>query len=334
MKENIIKMPKPLGRVGMYTLKNGKVNKIHEPNKNMVLDNFFESFFSGNTQNSLFNSGIFSECRVGTGSSEILPSTTALGNIHPARQQSHNNSILDAVEIDGIRYRPFIITYTFPHGSINAALTELALYANTNLSTIRFATLIKDADGVPVAFPVSDDEQLIVPYTVYWPCTVEEPDVLPTLGGPYLDLPYPVTVTINGQSKNASIYFRYSGTSGSGSSKYYYINSLAYSSNSRNIHYMNNSNNWNNLSSSQTEGSVFNRDITGRLLTINNKIIINGHVGTIDIKRLIIGPSATSISTTALRESSGNAILEFDEPYTKLAGSALEIVLNFTLDWS
>ena len=324
----------PRGRVGAHTIKDGKINKKRDPKENMILNNFFNMQFVNSSTNALFTSssqGLIQRCRVGTGSSAILPETTALSNIHSATQQSRSTSFEGIEEIEGVRYRKHKFVFTFTHGAINAILTEVALYSNINLNSILCATLLKDETGAPAAFPVNDDEQLVIEYYVYWPVPANEPDFLMN-SVIYLDDPVPAVLTIDGQDHDCNLYFKYSSYS---SNQYYisgrsqYVNNLFYKSTDINV------GSWTRLvASTQAAGTSNSLNVVGRKITYTTKSVIVGSVSTTDIKWLAIGGTNSSITSVIDSEVACVALLEFVTPITKLSGQTLEINLNFEVEWS
>jgi len=150
-----------------------------------VLDSFGKvkkTKSAGNTANvvtyvgayqALISSSIFSftYAAVGTGTTEITRSSTALGAEGSGGRTggvsaSRGNSEVD--NLDGTSTLTLTRNLSFSLGSQVGTFSEVGLYSSSSGGVFIAGQLIKDEFGAPTTITILSDEQLIVTYTIEW----------------------------------------------------------------------------------------------------------------------------------------------------------------------
>ncbi len=154
--EASIKLPKPKGSIS-----------IQVGNKSYQEENLFTVYCMGRltTANATVmntSAGIFTYCKVGSGTTPITINSTALSAAYAANS-TRSNTVLNYVTIAGQRYAQLISTFSFPTGSIVGNITEIMLCPAASNDNMLCGKLL---DG---AVPVTASEQVVIVYTVRVP---------------------------------------------------------------------------------------------------------------------------------------------------------------------
>ena len=160
-----------VGLEGWYTLRarrrSGRVTRERmfkveacrelPPFHNLITDLGLNRFGSASAD-SLYN-----RCHVGTGTATPSVTDTQLQTFLAAVGTTPATAIANSGPPDYYSYRTF--TWTSSIGALgNNNLTEIGISGQTTNGLLFSRELIRDSDGNPAAFPITDDEQLEVTY--------------------------------------------------------------------------------------------------------------------------------------------------------------------------
>lgn len=179
-----IKIPK--NRIRMFTVdKDGKETGKSREFTNLWTSYGYENFWLPNVPNTVFSftegQNINFYLAVANGSSEITLSSIGLqGTVRRSinRVPVYNDLIydrLDEVNINGKDYYKITLLKSFPHGNVNFDVGQVGIFSGNNNTTLMCGTRLKDEMGNFDPFPVTNDEQLNVMYSIYIPFDLTYP---------------------------------------------------------------------------------------------------------------------------------------------------------------
>lgn len=120
-----------------------------------------------------YQSSIFYNMAVGTGTTPITATSTALSNpVSDVYGSIASYKNIEMVDIGGVWHWRVVISYAFALGALVGNYTEFGVVSNSNGSgDLYTGGLFKDGSGDPVAVTVAGDEQLFIDYEYLYRAT-------------------------------------------------------------------------------------------------------------------------------------------------------------------
>ena len=155
-------------------------NEIYNGNLtyNKITDYGYQVVYGQNGEVGMFpvsttNYQVFRYMRIGSGTVSFTSTSTGLTNslavVDGNTQTKPAGPSVSSVTEDGVEYVKVTAYYAFPYGSLDLSFTELGIFSGNNNSTMLCGQLVKSDNGLPDQVTVTDEEQLIIKYTMYWP---------------------------------------------------------------------------------------------------------------------------------------------------------------------
>jgi len=127
------------------------------------------------------NSDYLNVCSVGSGTATPQPSNTSLQA--KIAQSSTVSDVVNGARPEAPYYAYSRRTFTFPSGSVDGMVGELAVGWGSNAGQLYSRALVRNASGTPQAIPVLADETLRVTYEHrYYPMITDTTGVLTVTG--------------------------------------------------------------------------------------------------------------------------------------------------------
>lgn len=169
------------GHFKLEVLRNGVVSKQTATDNVVTYSGAYQSFFGVLMFGALY-------AAVGTGTTEITRSSSALGN-ELARSGGAGASRQEVDNLDGTSTVTCTRTLSFPLGSVVGTISEVGLYSEASSGYLVAGQLIKDEFGNPTTLTLLADEQLKVTYTLEFTVPNGEQSVAPVIGSGTVSTP-------------------------------------------------------------------------------------------------------------------------------------------------